>query len=223
MDQKFLDKINDFAEKLGSVSSENHWKNYFGYLKREKDNYIYEFYCSMRILSDLKQNYNIELQNAGSKIKFPAKPASKSGGWSYFLIKEKNSGNRLFQMCLGTEISLSYASGTTVAPDISIQVPDAGNTPDEKSVLLVMDAKYSTKPDSSLSISPIREFAQIVNDLEVQDAAKIDMFFHELAGLKGNCLITNKKGNSKHSVYCEKRCIKQVSKFLEDVQFEIVG
>lgn len=223
MDQKYLDKINDFAEKLGLVSSSDRGKNHFGYLKKKEDNYIYEFYCLMRISSDLKQNYNIELENAGSEIRFPGKPASKSDGWSYFLIKEKNSGNRLFQMCLGTKISLSFASGTTVAPDISIQVPDAGDTPDEKSVLLVMDAKYSTKPDSSLSISQIREFAQIVNDLEVQDAENVSLFFYKLAGLTGNCLITNKKGNSKHSVYCKKRSVKQVSKFLEDVQFEIVG
>ena len=122
MDKK-LDKVKEYVEKLAKASK---WKGskdtiisiqQSKSLKNKKE-YIYEFYCLISILIDLKENYKVEITNNGSVNYFPKSPASKKG-FPFFKILDKQTMNELFQVCAGIDI-VGLADETS-APDISFQ------------------------------------------------------------------------------------------------------
>jgi hypothetical protein len=173
---------------------------------------IYEFFCLMKLLTDLHTHYQILLVagNPAGKI-FPQAPANKKG-WPYFKITNKKDGHS-YQVCYGTTIKLISSPKTSIAPDISIQVGTSTDDPDESMVELVMDAKFKYKSNQSMPIAQIHAFIQIVSALKTIKASAMTLEFDRLVDLKANCLLTNGKGLDDHRKYCMDFYIKQVERF----------
>jgi hypothetical protein len=174
---------------------------------------IYEFYCLLRILDDLKPKYTIKLipGTRAGKI-FPQAPADKAG-WPYFMIEHIADPSNKFQVCYGTNIKLSKAPKTTIAPDISVQDIASTDDPDESMVLLIMDAKFKYNANDALPIDQIHAFIQRVNALGTTGATTIPLDLDALMNLKGNCLLTNGKALSDQHDYCVLSKVKQVGEF----------
>lgn len=206
-------------------------KNAFGHFKVIKAkatntkgaDKIYEFYCLMRILEDLRVYYNISLHPGTRTGKiFPEAPSPKKG-WPYFIIQQKAETPNKFQVCFGTEIKLSKAPKTTIAPDISIQKHDSTDDPDETMVELIMDAKFKYKITSTLSIEQIHAFMQRIKALDTMNVDTLPLFFNKFKDLKSNCLLTNGKALTHQEDYCKLNKTKQVEQFDLGTTYNVVG
>lgn len=184
---------------------------------------IYEFWCLMKILEDLRVNYIITLipGNSADKI-FPQAPSLKKG-WPYFKIELSNDPTNKYQVCYGTKIKLSRAPKTTIAPDISIQKHDATDNPDESMVELIMDAKFKYRNTDTLPIEQIHAFMQRVNALHTQNANTIPLIFNTLNDIKSNCLLTNGLALADQEDYCILNNIKQVEQFDISLTYNVIG
>lgn len=209
--------INKLKEATRTMTRWDSTGQAFGHIKNIKGKFkpysMYEFFCLMKILEDLRTNYNIQLIKGWKDKKiFPQSPAPKEG-WSYFIIQNKNDSTNCFQICYGTKIRLSSAPQTLISPDISIQDVNSTPDPDDSMVLLIMDAKCKEDFESSLSVELLHEFIQKVNALNTLGASFIDLFFNRLDHLKSNCLLTNGEVISKHDQYCKNNNVRMVGKF----------
>ena len=134
-----------------------------------------------------------------------------------------NSTNK-YQVCYGTNIKLSRAPKTTIAPDISIQKHDSTEDPDESMVELIMDAKFKYTNTSALPIEQVHAFIQRVNALQTSVADSLPIAFNLLTKLKSNCLLTNGKALHDQHDYCVLSKIKQVENFDSNSSvFNVVG
>lgn len=184
---------------------------------------IYEFYCYLRILDDLRKNYKVKFRKGTITGKiFPEKPFPKVG-WPYFVIENKNTASNKYQVCYGTNIKLSYAAGTTIAPDISFQKYDSSVDPDETMVELIMDAKFIYSYDKKLTIDRIHAFIQRVSALKTGNVNSLHLDFDTLSSIKSNCLLTNGLTADKHINYCKAFKIKQVGRFDVKKTFNVAG
>lgn len=184
---------------------------------------IYEFYCYLRILEDLRKNYKIRFKKGSITDKiFPESPVDKLG-WPYFIIENKNKSSNKYQVCYGTKIKLSKAKNTTIAPDISFQKYDSTVDPDETMVELIMDAKFIYSYDKKISISRIHDFMQRVNALQTGNANSLHLDFDTLSNIKSNCLLTNGLTADDHIDYCKMFKIKQVGRFDVNKTFNVAG
>ncbi len=225
----YIKNLRTATEKLTRWDSS---KQSFGHLgdlgtikdRKKKTDRIYEFYCVLRILDDLRQHYEIKLiAGAGGKKVFPKGPALKKG-WSRFTIQSKIDSNNAFQICYGTKVKLSGAPATTIAADISFQTFDASEDPDESMVVLIMDPKYKHDSETSLSIDTLHDFHGRIDSLKVQNAGTIVLEFDKFPELKGNCLLTNGRPILLHRDYCILFGIKQVGRFdIGPDPIEVVG
>lgn len=220
-DIKMLKKA---TEKLTKWELTGQAFGHFENIKSKKTDRIYEFYCLMRILVDLKKNYNITVVSSskGGKI-FPEGPANKVG-WARFNIKPINTSLTEYQVCFGTNIKLSTSPQSTVAPDISFQHFNATDDPDETMVILIMDPKFKSNRNTTISVNLIREFRAIIADLDITNANNSDLLFHSLHNMKSNCLLTNGNAHEGQEQYCINHGMKQVGSFIHDnVNFEVIG
>ncbi len=189
----------------------------FGHFKKIKGKpkpySIYEFFCLMKILEDLRTNYNIQLIKGWKNKKiFPQSPAPKDG-WSYFKIQNKNDPTNCFQVCYGTKIRLSSAPQTLISPDISVQDVNSTSDPDDSMVFLIMDAKCKEDFESSVSVELLHEFMQKVKALNTSGANSITLIFSLLNHLKSNCLLTNGDVITKHDQYCKNNNVRMIGNF----------
>lgn len=208
-------RLRTATSKLSKWDSSRKVFGHVKHLKNRKADRLYEFYCLMRLIDSLRGNYDVSLVsgNRGNNHRaFPLSPAPKAG-WSRFEITHLIDPKNRFQVCFGTNIKLSASPQTTIAPDISIQIFGASEDPDESAVKLVIDAKYKEDNSKSLDISIIREFAKIVDDLNVRGAASLSLDVINFHGVPGNCLITNGTVAPIHALYCRNNHIKQVGPF----------
>lgn len=219
-----IKKLKKETEKLTTWESSKKAFGHFKNIEASSDDRIYEFYCLLRLLEDLRKNYVVTLiPGAKGKKIFPLAPGNKIG-WARFEIIPKNKNHKKYQVCFGTSIKISCSPLTSIAPDISFQNIDATDDPDEKMVQLVMDAKYKSKKTSSIDISLIREFKAIINDLEIENASSVDILFNNLKDLKSNCLITNANTLDNHKQYCINNGMKQVGIFRnQKINYKIIG
>lgn len=210
--QELLKKINTYSNTLIKKSQwYSHPKKPFGhidYKKENKKNYIYEFFCYLKILKDLQKNY--EVKYIPGPEQFPMSPASKRNK-SKFLLKDPQTKIDLYQVCSGVEINISHIINYSIAPDISFQKPAASDTPDESDVLLIMDAKYKSNPrKNKLSVSQLRDFADCVNDFRLINLPSI--VFHNTNFLL-NCILTNGIGDQNKQHFCIRKKMRLVEKF----------
>jgi hypothetical protein len=224
MTLKDIKKLKTATEKLTKWETTGQAFGHFDNIKLKKPDRMYEFFCCMRIVKDLQQHYTVKLipSTRGKNI-FPESPAPKIG-WAYFEIHPKKKNLKSYQICFGSNIKLSSSPDTTCAPDISIQKIDSSTDPDENNVELILDAKFKKDGDTKFSISTIREFITMINDLQTNNAATIDLEFNLLTDLKANCLLSNGKVIAKHKQYCTNNNVVQVGTFVHDkTTFDVTG
>lgn len=223
MRQDLLDKINDYGHKLGAVSKWTGSGSAFGHIDfKSKDDYVYEFFCYVSILYDLKAHQDIRFVPGIKKGLFPKKPANKDEGWARFDVFD-GAGNCVCQACAGTSIKLSDCPTTEFAPDISFQTPNASDDPDEREVVLVMDAKFKDKK-GSIDFALIKEFMAVVASLQVGIVpSSFGLQFEKFVQLKANCLISNGTVMKKHENFCKKTGIRQVGRFGTKQPLEVAG
>ncbi len=208
-------KIKQFKESIGKLSKWEKSGNVFGFIEKDagkNPDYLYEFFCAMKILRDLKKSHDISLVKGTRGYKFPKKPGNKAN-WAKFLILDKNTKLELSQFCLGSNIEISLSPQTTFGADISFQTAAAPDNPNENHVILIMDAKYKKSSASKLEIATIREFAQCVTDMQTPKSQQSGLVFSKLSALNANCLFTNGEGMDEHHQYCKNRKLKQVGRF----------
>ena len=218
MTKEELKKLKEATRKLSTWESSGKVFGHFRKIETKATNKqgadkIYEFYCLMRLLDDLRVHYKIMLRPGTRTNKiFPESPSPKKG-WPYFEIENKTKISNKFQVCYGTNIKLSRAPLTTLAPDISIQKHDSTEDPDESMVELIMDAKFKYDHSDALPIAQLHEFIQRVNSLRTKNASSITLTLNSLINIKANCLLTNGRALIDQHDYCVLYKIKQVEHF----------
>jgi hypothetical protein len=199
MRQDLLDKINDLAVSIAKVSSWSNSKDAFGHIiidkkgveKVAQKDYIYEFYCYMKIIEDLDKKPNHKIKFIKGNGIFPKKPVLKNNR-PYFILKVDRK--EVFQICSGTKIQTKIIN-ITKAPDISFQSMTADDKlPSHKDILAIYDAKYSqSKNVNSFQEGQMVLFSDMIKLLKLKKPTDISMYFTDFKDFKGNCLITNKK------------------------------
>ena len=191
----FIDHINAYASLLknGAV-----WQNSNEVLApvigndeqgQSANDYIYEFYCYLSIIVDLKSNYEIEFVKGDGiyQFNFPRKAAPKKGKPRFHAYEK---GIKAFQICAGTMINCEFEREKN-HPDISFQLPEATEEPTEQDLIIIMDAKFTENPKSRLSKTEFYKFGGITDVFDLRGKPKAAINFNKLAGMYGNCLITN--------------------------------
>lgn len=186
------------------------------------DNYIYEFYCYISIIIDLRKNYSIKfIEGEGSyKYKFPQAAAIKKGKPRFHAF----TGNDLmFQICAGTKILCPIDSEEN-HPDISFQLPDSSDNPTEGDLIIIMDAKFKEISDS-LPKSEVYKFGTIVDLFDLRRTPKVEILFCQYKGFESNCLITNGKAYSDagNVQFLNRYWIKEIENFYPGKAFKVVG
>lgn len=222
-----LDIIRKYAETLSKASK---WSNSEEAIinidkaenEERKKEYIYEFYCILKILIDLSSNYNLEIQNNSKNNVFPKAPAAKKN-YPFFVAKDKISGKVLFQICMGVDIS--GLADETSAPDISFQHSETNLTPTYKDVIMIFDAKFKHKLTAKVSDTEFYKVHGMIVNLSCQDAEKKSksIIFDKLSGLNGNCLLSNGNAFKTNPQHHKLFRLKEVVHFDEGKQFKVIG
>jgi hypothetical protein len=217
----YLKSLRNAIEKLSKWESSGEAFGFIDSVSDRNPDYIYEFYCAMRILADIQRSHIIELKSGTKGFRFPQKPGNKAE-WAHFVIKNKKTKRFQAQFCLGINIKITSSPQTTFGADISFLKRTPGNNPHDIHVMHIMDAKYKKSSTSKLDIGTIREFAQCVRDMNAPKRSPIQ--FKKLQQLKANCLFTNGQVVPDHLQYCKNRKLKQVGEFDHDKKvFNVIG
>lgn len=229
--QELLDKINEYVEALAKASVWHGSKESIPFISELDEDtsqfYIYELYCYIRIVEDLKnvEEYQLEyIPGSGDFLhKFPKAPADK-GGKPRFHVLNKN-GEIIFQVCAGTKVE-GYG-GVNFSPDISFQngKEEKGEDPDHNNLIMIHDAKFQQKPGSTLRRDEVFKFAGILQIYHLNlknNSRSINVKFNKLKGLDGNCLLTNVKGNKDIVDYLKSVGIKEVVEFCEGKPVQVI-
>lgn len=186
------------------------------------DCYIYEFYCYISIIIDLKNNYEIHFKEGKGKTKylFPQAAANKAGKPFFYAYKD---GIEEFQICAGTKIAGTVDSEDN-HPDISFQLPGTSDKPIHEDLIIIMDAKFKEN-GGSLPKTEVYKFSTIVDLFELRGSLKREIVFNEYKGLESNCLITNGEAYSDASnvKLLNKYSIKEVEHFFPGQSFNVIG
>lgn len=221
-----LEEIRKYAELLGKAAkwdASNEQILNIESIKegKNKKEYIYEFYCFLRIITDLTNHYDIEKVNSSAKTFFPKGPASKSN-YPYFIAKNKATGEVVFEIC--TSVDIIGKAGETSAPDISFHHPKNNMDPTHEDVFMLFDAKFKHELTTNVHESEFNKVHAMVVNLNTENASEIDIvMFNELKELIGNCLLTNssafKTNIGHHKIYN----IKEVEHFDVGKKFNVIG
>jgi hypothetical protein len=184
--------------------------------------YVYEFYCYICVVIDLKTNYEISFcEGKGNyKFKFPQAAANKEGKPKFIASKD---GKIAFQICAGTKIDCDIDSEEN-HPDISFQKPHASDKPTSEDLILIMDAKFKENKDA-LPKSEVYKFGLIVDLYDLREMLAEEILFDKFKGFEANCLITNGKAYSNPSDVrlLKKYGMKEIEDFLPNSNFKIIG
>ncbi len=223
MRPELIAEIDTFSRQLESLSKWNSSEP-FGHLDGADDDYIYEFWCAMKLLSDLKTSYSIEVSSVDDRLLFPKKPAYLSAGkYTYFTLTDKADTKDCVQMFFGIKFIHADDADDTSAPDIAFAKPIGRQDPFYNDALLIFDAKFKTGKSRKLSKSLIKVFAKTVEDLGLRNRS-FNLKLDKLADLNGNCLVTNGEVIRKHENYCIRSKVRQIGNFKTGTEpIEAVG
>lgn len=227
MRQDLLNEINLLAESLANSSVWKNSKDAFGHIviydngeeKIAENNYIYEFYCYMKILEDLSKKPNHKIKFIGGNGIFPKNPVPKSNR-PYFILEKDNV--KIFQICSGTQIETKI--NTKKAPDISFQaIHSDPNLPNYRDILAIYDAKYSESNSAkSFQEGQMTLFNRMIRLLEQNGTNPIDHYYTDFINFKGNCLITNKKSYTDNKAELDEEMITVVEFFDQGETFLVI-
>lgn len=188
----------------------------------KKSECVFEFYCALRILYDLSNNYRIEIVNNKIKNIFPKSPSEKRN-FPYFIAYDKVTKDALFQICLGTKII--GKSDEKNAPDISIQKPTASLNPDFNDVEMIYDAKFKHKLNASVTDGEFAKVYFMIVNLGCEGASHniLNINYHLMPNFIGNCLISNGKEYKRNKKLHDMCFLKEIVKFGESTSYEVYG
>jgi len=221
-----LEKIKKYAESLAQASQWKYSKEAIANINtikkdERKKEYIYEFYCVMRIIDDLLIDYKIEVVNPNKIVVFPKAPSLKKN-YPYFLVKNLK-GEVLFQLCIGVKI-MGHIDETN-APDISFQKKNSSVNPNYKDVFMIFDAKFKHRLNARVSDGEFSKICMMIDNLKCKNAeansSKI-FKFKKLIEFHGNCLISNGNAYKENSKLHSHHCIKEIEKFDEDLNYKMI-
>lgn len=186
-----IQALKNHGKLLESIGVWNKTSEPFGYINASKKDYIYEFYCLLRILTDLIVSYDITYQEGTGefRFKFPQAPANKKGKPRFTIVSKTNRAEK-YQVCAGTKIRVKYGVSTET-PDISFQLIDSPEEPNADHVVIIMDAK-----NSKVSKGQYNDFQAMVLNLDCKGAVNHKLQFVNLEGLHSNVLISCKGPHS---------------------------
>lgn len=224
----FIQNIKEYASLLKECSVWHNSKDILAPIITEtnselaSDCYIYEFYCYINIIVDLKENYRIVFKEGkgSNKYKFPQAAANKAGKPLFLAY----IGDELkFQICAGTKID-GVIDSEQNHPDISFQLSTASDNPTQEDLIFIMDAKFKEQGES-LPKTEVYKFATIIDLFELRGIPKMEIFFSQYKGFATNCLITNGKAYSDSSnvKLLKKYSIKEVELFYPNKNYRIIG
>ena len=224
-----LKEIKDYAIVLRKASRWSNSNETIAHIQTSnneetKREYIYEFYCYLRILKDLKANYDLELVS-GEKhgVLFPKAPGLKKN-YPYFSIKSKKSGKEEFQLCNG--IKIKGKADEDSAPDISFLNRKTGKTPDFNDVFMIHDAKFKHNESKKIADSEFSKVSYMIRNLDCETPLGKSITFNEFINdidINGNCILTNGfafKTNTKHHKLFN---IKEVEQFDIKKKPKVIG
>lgn len=179
---------------------------------RFQNSFLLELYLLFRIVRDLKAHYLVSYDRGTgvNQDKFPQSGAPKAGR-PRFLVKDRQTGDTVFQVCAGTEVP--DINGHSRALDISIQKGDATDTPSASDVLQIFDAKYRSKFSSRISHHEFSEFARWIELFGLRGSSTASLNFDSLTDMDGNCLVTNGKHSTELDDECDRTCIREIARF----------
>ena len=217
-----LETINDYSKKLSKVTKWHNSKDLISDVltintgEEQKEDFTYEFKCYIRIITDLKVNYQIEfLKGTKTGYSFPKKPANKEGK-PYFIL---DNSTHKFQLCAGTKIETPFK--TKRAPDISFQYASSPDkNPTYKDVFMIYDAKYSNK---KLAYNAFSYFVTMVKDLGLHVHKDNKVIFDKYKKFDTNCILTNAQGLNDNIEYHKFHNIKVIEYFSQNKIFNVIG
>lgn len=187
-----------------------------------KEESIFEFFCAMRILLDLKDNYSITIENNKTTNRFPKGPSLKKN-FPYFAIRNKDDNSILFQVCLGTQIK--GVTDEKYAPDISFQRASASLNPNYEDVSMIYDAKFKHKLSASVTDSEFAKVFFMVIHLKCENAESnsLNVSFDKFKSFIGNCIISNGKPYKTASKIHQQSFLKEIVEFGIDDKYKVYG
>lgn len=229
-----LRDINAYANALAKAAKWATSDESVAYVKNRDDdkkgvNYIFEFYCYIRIAKDLLGNYTCKyVEGTGpNKHKFPQASANKAGKPKFIFFNNPSDTEAEFQLCAGVKINGKYVIEKD-HPDISFQIGNAGDDPGTNDLIMVFDAKFQLVNTSNLKKGEVDKFESIVRRLNLNtNTLKKTIKFNQLKGFEGNCLLTNVKFHHPKSADLDNRLkkefIKEVQQFYPGLTHSIAG
>jgi len=214
MSKAAINYINSLRTSIKALSKWETTGEAFGFIESVDDDrkdYIYEFFCAMKVIEDLTTNHKIVLHPGRNGYRFPQKPQPKIN-WARFIGFDLAGAKEEFQVCLGIELHPTDAPDTPFGADISFQKAGTGEQPFDKDILLIMDAKYKSDIEDKFDVSILREFAQCVRDMQAPKP-ETDVLKFGSPAFKGNCLFTNGEPIEVHELYCRNRNVRQIGQF----------
>ena len=220
-----LEKIKKYAETLSTAAK---WASSSDAILsienvddvNKKQEYIYEFYCALRILDDLSSTYSIEITNCKEKKVFPKAPASKKK-YPFFIVKD-SKGDKVFEICLGVDIK--GIADETSAPDISFQNPDCGMNPNFNDVFMLFDSKFKHALNGKVTDLEFYKVSGMIKNLACEDAFKTKtLSFNLLKDLLHNCILTNGKTFKINHNHHKMFGLKTIEHFDENNTFNVYG
>ncbi|HWZ21463.1 MAG TPA: hypothetical protein VNW06_02350, partial [Cytophagaceae bacterium] len=168
---RILLQINEYTKALKSAAAWHNSEDSIAYVKNKDNdqkgvNYIYEFYCYIRVVSELQHNYKCKYKPGKGKEphKFP-QAASYKKDKPRFDIYEGD--NHKFQVCAGTKIKGKY-SVEKDHPDISFQIASANEEqPTLDDLIMIFDAKFQLDETSKLDKGEVDKFESIVRRFQL--------------------------------------------------------
>jgi hypothetical protein len=197
-----------------ALSEAARWTGSKTFVKSD-DDYIYEFYVVMRLVSGVDRSTHRVTLRAGSpgrETAFPRKPANKTG-WPYFEIRRVSDDQLTYQLCAGTRVS--NQTGDSHAPDISLQAPGSpDDLPTGQDVLLIWDAKYMEDLNSRITRPQYGEFAMWVRRFGLcARGALADTTWMTINGIVANCIVTNGRDSGSSSAARQSECVVEITRF----------
>ncbi|MEO9533657.1 MAG: hypothetical protein ABJG68_01560 [Crocinitomicaceae bacterium] len=181
---------------------------------KKKREYIYEFFCYIRILKDLKANYEIEFIKGGTGgSQFPKAPGLKKN-FPFFRLTNKTDGTDQFDYCAG--IKVKGKAKEYSAPDISFILDDKLNDPDYTKIKMLHDAKYKHSAKAKVSDGEFYKVGGMIRNLDCESKIGRLIAFDQFTGpldLNGNFILTNGKAFKENKDHHALFSIKEAENF----------
>lgn len=216
--------IDKFTKAIKQVTKWDDTNSVFGFVDFGlfKTNYIFEFYSAMRILNDLSNKHRLRVvPNIDEKVIFPRSHANKDG-YSHIRVFLSDDTYDFVEVWLGVNIGHSMYPGYTHAPDISFQVNNSPQFPNEDHLLMMIDIKYYK---DGLQIEIIDSFIAKVKRFGFPkfDPSYNRLEFSEFNFLSYPAIITNSNVHGNSEMICRNEGVIQLGQFMPDEAFRKIG